>query len=137
MVTLAFAKTYEYDTAKSGITVPAKLSVGALAIDLKAKLDLGSTFCIFARSVGEQLGLDIESGVMERISTVTGSFVAYGHEVRLTVLEFDFDTSVYFAADPHFQRNFIGRQGFFDRSRVGVVDYDGKLYLSDYNDPTE
>jgi hypothetical protein len=42
---------------------------------------------------------------------------------------------VYFAADAAFSRNVLGRQGWIDRIRLGLVDYEGKLYLSDYSDP--
>lgn len=135
--TLTFAKFLQYDTTKRGITLPVTLSFGGRAIDLKTKLDTGSTYCVFARFVGERLGLTIEAGMPERIGTVTGSFMAYGHEVRLSVLGLDYDITAYFAEDPNFGRNVLGRQGWLDRIRLGLIDYDGKLYLSDYNDPLE
>lgn len=135
--TLTFAKFFQYDITKQGITLPVTLSFGGRAIDLKAKLDPGSTYCVFARFIGEHFGLTIEAGMPERIGTVTGSFMAYGHEIRLSVLGFDYDITAYFAEDPNFGRNVLGRQGWLDRIRLGLIDYDGKLYLSDYNDPTE
>lgn len=61
--TLTFAKFFQYDITKIGITLPATLSFGGRAIDLKAKLDPGSSFCVFARFIGEQLGLTIEAGM--------------------------------------------------------------------------
>ena len=134
---LSFAKFHQYDTTKKGITLPVTLSLGGQSIDLKAKLDPGSTYCVFARFVGEQLGLTIEAGLRERIGTVTGSFLAYGHEVRLSVFELDYDVTVYFAEDPNFGRNVLGRQGWLDRIRLGLIDYEGKLFVSDYNDPGE
>ncbi len=133
--TLTFAKFFQYDTTKTGITLPVTLSFGGQAIDFKAKLDPGSTFCVFARFIGEQLGLTIEAGMPQHIGTVTGSFMTYGHEVRLSVLGLDYDATVYFAEDPNFGRNVVGRQGWLNRVRLGLIDHDGKLYLSDYNDP--
>lgn len=133
--TLTFAKFFQYDTTKPGITLPATLSFGGRTIDLKAKLDPGSTYCVFARFVGEKLGLTIEAGLPQRIGTMTGSFMAYGHEVRLSVLGLGYDSTVCFAEDPNFGRNFLGRQGWLDRIRLGLIDYDGKLFVSDYNDP--
>ncbi|MFN7930191.1 MAG: hypothetical protein U0Y68_20160 [Blastocatellia bacterium] len=85
--------------------------------------------------MGEQLGLQIESGVPETFGTAAGAFLAYGHEVTLVVLGLDVIATVYFAADEHFTRNVLGRQGWLDRVRLGLVDYDGQLYLSRYDDP--
>ena len=36
-----------------------------------------------------------------------------------------------FAEDENFSRNVLGRQGRLDRVRLGLVDYEGKLCLSD------
>jgi len=51
------------------------------------------------------------------------------------VLGSEYETTVYFAKDYNFNRNILGRQGWLDRVRLGLIDYDGKLYLSEYNDP--
>lgn len=99
------------------------------------KLDTGASFCIFRRIYGELLGLTIESGQPETLSTPMGSFLAYGHDVTLVTLGLEFQTTVYFAADENFTRNVLGRQGWLDRVRLGLFDYEGKLLLSDYNDP--
>ena len=132
---LRFATLYEYDTRSLGIELPLSLQSGALSIELHAKIDTGSTLSVFRRDAGEQLGLNIESGQPERIGTVTGNFLAYGHEVILSVLGLEIVTTVYFAADESFTRNVLGRQGWLDRVRLGLIDYDGQLYLSAYNDP--
>ena len=42
---------------------------------------------------------------------------------------------MYFAADENFPVNVVGRLGFLDRLRVGLVDYEQTLYLSAYNEP--
>ena len=57
-----------------------------------------------------------------------------GAPVTLTVLGIALDTTVYFAAHEQFTRNVLGRQGWLNLVRLGVVDYEGKLYLSHYND---
>ena len=132
---LTFAISYEYDSKQVGVTVPVRLRTWAEAIDLHAKIDTGASLCIFARKHVEQLGLDVESGAMESFATVTGTFVAYGHEVTIEVLGLVTTTIVYFAADENFRRNVLGRQGWLDRVRLGLIDYEGKLFLSDYNDP--
>lgn len=132
---LTFAISYKYDSQQIGVTVPVRLRTWAEAIDLHAKIDTGASLCIFARKHAEQLGIDVESGTLENLSTVTGTFIAYVHEVTLDVLGLEITTTVYFAADENFRRNVLGRQGWLDRVRLGLLDYEGKLFLSDYNDP--
>lgn len=133
--TLSFNTLFQYDTRKSGITVPVRLEWGGRRTEFKAKIDSGSSACIFARNYGEDLGLNIENGSPQRFETVTGGFLTYGHEVTLATPGIDLITTIYFAADATFNRNVPGRQGWIDRIRLGLVDYEGKLYLSDYNDP--
>jgi hypothetical protein len=101
---------------------------------VRVKLDTGSTFCVFQRRYAELLGLDVEDGTPQRIRAVTGSFTAYGHEVTLTVGDLEWQAVVYFAADESFPVNVVGRGGFLDRLRVGVVDYEQLLYLAAYDE---
>ena len=56
METIEFAETYKYDTMFVGITVPVALFDGAESSAFKAKIDTGSSFCIFERKNGERLG---------------------------------------------------------------------------------
>ena len=39
-----------------------------------------------------------------------------------------------FAEDEAFQRNVLGRRGFLEPVILGLVDYEGKLYLSKYGE---
>lgn len=130
---LTFARLAEYDPSQPSISVIARLSLGKLSVECETKIDTGATYCIFARRVGEELGLDVESGVRQLISTATGVFLTFRHDVTLEVEGFEFDVSVCFAADEAFTRNVLGRHGFLDRMRIGVVDYEGKLYLNYYD----
>ena len=84
--------------------------------------------------MGEQLGLTIENKYPQWFSTATGRFLAFGHEVTLQFAGIEFNALVYFAADASFNRNVLGRFGGLDHLRIGLVDYDGKLYLSKYGD---
>jgi hypothetical protein len=132
--TLTFSKIYLYNTRAQGITVKAVLKSGERVILSDPKIDKGADNCIFERGHGEALGLDIESGVPQRFGTALGSFMAYGHTIILSVLGIETTTMVYFAADDGFNRNVLGRVGWLDHVRLGLVDYDGKLYLNDYED---
>jgi predicted aspartyl protease len=132
METLEFSEVYKYDTRLVGITVPVALFTGAENSAFKAKIDTGSSFCIFERKNGERLGIEVESGEEIRISTATDSFTAYGHELTMVVLGIETYAKVYFAKEDWFTRNVLGRQGFLDRVKLGLIDYEGKLLLSDY-----
>ena len=133
--TLTFSSLHSYDPSESGVSVPVKLRSGGRLVAFTAKLDTGASFCIFQRTYGEALGFDTERGTPEWISTPTGNrFLTYGHEVSLTTLSLQIDRMVYFAADETFRRNVLGRRGWLDQVRIGVIDYDGKLYVSKYDD---
>jgi hypothetical protein len=131
---IEFSAIYNYDTLLVGITVPVDLINGANKREVYAKIDTGSSHCIFERKHGERLGIDVESGTLENFGTATGGFKAYGHELTLSVLGVETFSTVYFAADEYFARNVLGRQGWLDRVRLGLVDYEGKLFMSPYNE---
>ena len=132
--TLEFAERLAYDAGRASITVEVWLSLGDLRIPATAKLDTGASHCIFRRELGEALGIDVAAGDRVEIGTVTGSFVAYGHEVTLEAAGIALDTLVYFAGQYDLPRNVLGRRGWMDRLRLAVVDYDGLLYVSRYDD---
>jgi hypothetical protein len=131
---LTFAALHRYNSAQVGIEVPIRLRVGAQEIQLVAKLDTGASGCLFEREYGELLGLDIETGPMVTFSSAMGLFDAYGHEVRLIALGMEFDLTVYFFRFPGANRNVLGRQGWLQKLRIGIVDYDGSLFLSHHDD---
>ncbi len=129
---IEFSTIQHYDTLKTGITLPVTLGYNSRTIDFEAKLDTGSSHCIFERRYGENLGLEIESGTLEKFGTATVGFYAYGHELTVSVLEIETYATVYFAKEESFTRNILGRQGFLDRVKLGLIDYEGKLLLSAY-----
>jgi len=130
--TITFDKTHNYSTLKPGISLTAILHHGQESVECEVILDTGSSHCIFKRAHGELLGLDIESTVPENIATVTGAFQAYPHTITIEVLGIRSDATVYFAADDHFTRSVLGRTGWLDRVRLGLIDYEAKLLLSPY-----
>lgn len=129
---LEFDVFHEYSLFKVGITVEAILKSGNLRVDIEAKIDTGSTYCIFERHHGEGLDLEIESGTPVEIGTATGSFRAFGHELMLSVLGIETVSTVYFAESDYFDRNVLGRTGWLDRVKLGLIDQEGKLFLSEY-----
>jgi hypothetical protein len=127
---LSFATLVQYDPGQPSITVAVTLSLSQDQINCEAKVDTGASLCIFARDLGEQLGLEVESGIRQLVGTVTGTFVVYLHEVNLAVAGLECSAFVGFAEDPGFQRNGLGRRGFLEQITLGLVDYEGQLYLS-------
>src|SRR5262245_5604311 len=112
---LNFSELVHYDAGHPGITLTVTLGLGQTRLTCEAKLDTGSSVCIFAHDVGERLGIDIDTGLRLTIGTVTGNFVAYMHEIDLVVAGFEFNALVGFAEGPHLSRNVLGRRGFMER----------------------
>jgi len=99
-----------------------------------AKLDTGSTFCVFQRDFADILGLDLERGQRQWIGTATGSVLTYGHEIILATCGLEWQAVVYFAESENFYLNVVGRVGFLDRLKIALVEYDQELYLNRYED---
>lgn len=127
---LDFDHLLNYNTLQQGITVPIKLSPGQSSVEIFAKLDCGASNCVFEYTHGETLGIEVERGDLKRFNTATGHFDAFGRSVTMVVKSYEFEVMVYFAKDESFNRNVLGRIGFFDRLLVGLNDYSGKLYLN-------
>ena len=130
---LTFHILHEYDAGLGGVSLDAILSLTGNQTRVQANLDTGASFCIFQREHGEELGIEIERGTMQRIGTATGSFIAYGHEVKLITLGLEIDTIVYFASFYGLPRNVLGRRGWLDQVRLALIAYEGKLFLSHYD----
>jgi len=131
---LEFDTLHDYGPDKDSIEISVTLRFGERTVSFPAQLDTGATFCVFERSYAEILGLSVESGMPLRFSTAMGSFDAYGHTVTLETLGYSFDVTVYFAAHESFTRNVLGRRGWLDQVRLGLVEYESKLYLNRYNE---
>ena len=128
---LTFRECVDYSRFDE-ITVDIGLISSASFVELDAKVDTGSRFCIFQPSIAEKLELDLLSGVPKRMRTAAGSFPAYGHEITLVVYNLEWQTTVFFAEPEDFPVNVVGRIGFLDHLRVGLIDYEQLLYLDSY-----
>ena len=133
---LSFNILHNYDASLDSITVPVILSNSYASVKILAKLDTGASNCIFQREHGEELGIDIEKGQPRHFGTGAGSFLAYGHDISLSALGYQFDVTVFFSFHLGFPRNVLGRRGWIEQVRLGIIDYEGKLYASKYDDPT-
>lgn len=129
--TLNFNQRVDYSLFDE-ITVSVRLFWASGFVGVNAKLDTGSKFCIFQPGQARLLGLDLESGTLERFRTAVGAFSAYGHEVKLAIGDLEWETVVYFAEPDNFPVNVVGRIGFLDHVQAGLVDYEQLLYLNPY-----
>ncbi len=127
-----FEKFIQYDAGQTGISLPVELRLENDSVVFDAKIDTGASFCIFERRHGEAIGIEIETGLRNRVRTATDSFYVYGHQVTLIITDYEFDVMVYFAEDENFKLNVLGRRGAIENLKIGIIDYDGKLYLSRY-----
>src|SRR5882757_7445503 len=87
----------------------------------------------FERQVGELLDLDIEAGEPKTFWTAIGKVDTYGHLLRLEVFEIHVEAMVYFFSDAGVHKNLLGRRGWLDRVRFGLVEHDHVLYLAPYD----
>jgi hypothetical protein len=113
--------------------MPVVLKRGCEVVDLFAYLDTGSANCLFERRHGELLKLEIEAGDHRIFGSATGTADAFGHIVELEVLGLKVESMVYFFGDERINKNLLGRIGWLDRIRLGLVDHDGALYLAPYD----
>jgi len=130
---LHFSKTYNYGSDDS-ISLPIVLRVGDSSADLVASVDTGASYCLFDRKYGEALGLNVEFGALKVFVTANSRFEAFGHEVTIDALGIETHTTVFFFADPIIRKNVLGRHGWLDRMKIGIVDYDQMLYLAEYDE---
>jgi hypothetical protein len=131
---LEFEKLVLFDINQDGICLDVEIKYNDASVRINAKIDTGATYSIFERHFGEKLGLDIENGMRQRFGTATSSFYAYGFRVNLTAAEIELDSMVFFAEDESFNKNVLGRITWLDNLIFGLIDYEGKIYLSKYGD---
>jgi hypothetical protein len=132
---LSFRDRQSYELRGDKPSVRTKLIFGDLFTDCVAYIDTGATVCLFQRELSDTLHINVEAGRHAVLGTLTGRLIAYGHELRLQVGALSFQTTVYFAAEYGLPRNLLGKFGFLQQTKFGLVDYDEMIYLSHYNDP--
>lgn len=133
MYPLEFTRVYGYSGDDESVVIPIVLRVGANQVPIAASVDTGASFCFFGAEIAEALGLDLTSGIRTRFRTANSGFEAYGHEVELTVFGLETHSLVYFFADPIIDKNVLGRTGWLDRVRLGLIHHDNKIYLAPYD----
>lgn len=93
---LDFTTRHLYETEEAIAVTIRLISSHSLSAGVLAHIDTGNTFCVFDRAYADILGLNLTDGIEERISTATGSFYCFGHE--LTVSVFDLNGKLLFTS---------------------------------------
>lgn len=96
---IEFEITHYHNLRETGIPLKVKLSYGGLTEEFTAKINTGSTYCIFRRLHGSAL-----------------------KPFLLSILP----------KANYFDRNVLGRIGWLDRVKLGLIEQEGKLFLSEY-----
>lgn len=130
---LEFTFIYGYSSEDESVVVPVILRVGEKQVRLAASIDTGASFCVFGAEIAEALGFAPDRGDRMRFRTANSVFEAVGHEVEINVLGVVANAMVYFFIDPAIDKNVLGRVGWLDRVRLGLVHHDSKLYLAPYD----
>jgi hypothetical protein len=131
LISLDFDADLRYEETAAGILVPVRLIHGNHSVDLRARLDTGASDCIFDESYADVLGLS-GPGIQRIYRTVTGSFKARGYEITLETLGLQWAAFVFFHATGNPAHAFLGRRGWLDRVRLGIVHYEQTLLLGPY-----
>ncbi len=133
-----YSQVYSYQhlySSASGITLPVTVTSGSGQwLNLTGVVDTGSPICVWRRDYAVYLGLDLFSGLPQRVDTAAGSFTAYGHEVIIQLFDYQWEATVYFHESEGFSRNILGRAGFIDHLRIGLTDYDETIFVGLYDE---
>jgi hypothetical protein len=130
---LEFTHIHSYATRNIAISLPIALRSGSSVVDLVASIDTGASHCLFESAYASELGLDLTAGILTRFKTANSSFDAFGHPVEIDALGILTQSLVYFFAEPAIVKNVLGRRGWLDTVRLGIIDYDQMIYLAKYD----
>jgi hypothetical protein len=133
MVRLEFSQTYSYQTSTEGIPLPVVLRSGRETVDLIAHVDTGAANCLFERKHAEMLNLQVERGERKIFRTANSRVETFGHIVSLEALDLRSESMVYFFADERINKNVLGRAGWLDRVRLGLIEHDQTLHVAAYD----
>ncbi len=133
MFRLDFARVHSYANDEDGVALPTTLRFGSNSVRVVASVDTGASFCLFAGEIADSLGIDLRSGESKRFRTANSSLEAFGHEIEISTMGVTTYSMVYFFADPLVIKNVLGRVGWLDRVRIGLVDHDSTIYLAPYD----
>ena len=104
--------------------IPVTLINGDRKVTNLAIIDSGADLCIFHAEIGEQIGIDIESGKVQTFSGITREqLTAYFHNIKIGIGGHEYDCYAGFSRDlANMPYGLLGQVGFFDLFNI-VFDY--------------
>ena len=116
--------------------VPIALINGGNRVRVFALIDSGADYCIFHAEIGEQIGLEIESGKSLSFSGISSvGQTAYFHNIELEVGGHRFDCYAGFSRDiQDLPYGILGQVGFFDIFKVSFDYKKEKIELQSQDD---
>lgn len=84
--------------------------------DLLAIIDTGAKYCLFNGLRTAAIGLQLEAGRRETLTSLTGRLIAWIHQVDLEILGSRFNCEVAFS-EQHISRELLGRHTLFNQTR--------------------
>lgn len=111
--------------------IQVRLSYGHKALNLRALIDSGAADCLFHKSVGLALGIDVESGAPKTYTGIASqSVTGHVHPLKLQVQGF--------SEWIHVEAGFIdsdvipllGQSGFFDNYQILFERYRGRFEVN-------
>ena len=112
--------------------IPIQLIKGQDRVKCFAMIDSGADYCIFQASLGEIIGLAIESGKLDHFGGISGQkqLTAYFHNIQIEVGGHEFDCWAGFSRDIEaLPCGLLGQLGFFNLFDI-LFDYNkGRIEL--------
>jgi hypothetical protein len=104
--------------------IPVTLINGNKKVTYLAIIDSGADLCIFHAEIGEQIGINIESGKVLTFSGITREqLTAYFHEIKIGIGGYEYDCYAGFSRNlANMPYGLLGQGGFFDLFNI-VFDY--------------
>lgn len=111
---------FSYKKYGSGVlrpVIPLTIEYQSRSISYEVLVDSGADFCVFDAQIGELLGIDVESGIRQNMSGITGVIQPYYlHMVTLRVGGWPYTAAVGFLPNiANVGYGVVGQKGFFDR----------------------
>ncbi len=109
--------------------IPLIVSKSNTSVPIVALIDSGAVISLFDASIGQALGLNIESGESYNPKGIGGSIRAYLHNVILKIGDVEIDVKVGFTDQLSVPINLLGRDGFFETFLILFNDKEKSVSL--------
>lgn len=109
------------------------LEIGFPKINCMFLVDSGADYCYLPASIGEALGINIESGEKRESKGITGkSFTAYFHTINCKIGGWDHKIEMGFSYNLGVPFGILGRNNFFDLFKVCIDNKNEEVELKPY-----